>query len=169
MDWLPFIIPFALVFLIVIGISNIFSSSKLSKLSASEKKSSLAIGMLTARNANSIIGRRVFSVGEGPVIFQISPKEVRLYSNPEASTRAQRIPLSHIENWHFETGYNVDTWRMLAPLDKSAPIVFEKNGRRHKVALLRWEKDLGVFRPMDTWSEREFLEKMNAANEDKTP
>ena len=58
---------------------------------------------------------------------------------------------------------------MLAPLDKSAPIVFEKNGRRHKVALLRWEKDLGVFRPMDTWSEREFLEKMNAANEDKTP
>jgi hypothetical protein len=164
MDWLLIIIAFALVSLTVIGVSNRFSTSKLSKLSTNEKESSLAIGMLTARNANEIIGRRFFSVGEGPIIFQISPKEIRLYSNPEASKKAQSIPLGYLENWHFETGYTTDTWRMLGPLDKSAPIGFEKNGRRHKVALLRWERDLEAFRPMDTWHERELLERLKATS-----
>lgn len=164
MEWWPTLIVFMGTSLALIRILNLLGTSKLSKLSDRKIESAVAVGLVTTRSANSIAGGRVFAVGEGPVIFEISPKEIRLYANPEASTPEKNIPLSQTENWNFDSGYNVDTWRMLALLDQSAPIVFETNGRRHKVGLLRWERQLNTFRPMDTWHEREFLNTVTAAS-----
>ena len=165
MEWLPPTIVIVVISLAMIWISNLFGLSKLSKLSVRKKESAVAVGLVTTRSANSMLGGQIFSAGEGPVILEISPKEIRFYSKPEASDPEQSIPLSRTENWQFDSGYSVDTWRMLAPLNRSAPIVFETNGRIHKVGLLRWEGQLKSFRPMDTWHEREFLNLVAASSE----